>query len=107
MVEMPVLFSESPIHPLPNKALAYTTDHVNSIINGTTVVAGKAYGPSVDYDGNGAKDILEEYAKAMFIKAGYSNIIFTDARWYHNDEGLAHCGTNVLRAIPGYSWWTK
>jgi len=33
--------------------------------------------------------------------------IAADSRFYHNDMGNIHCGTNVKRAIPSYKWWEK
>ena len=89
------------------RADAYTVDHANSLVDETTVITGNAYGPSVNYDGTGAKDILNEYVTAMFQKAGYTNIIMADARYYHDNYGSLHCGTNVQRILPALNWWEK
>ncbi|MCH8828848.1 MAG: hypothetical protein IID45_04645 [Planctomycetes bacterium] len=89
------------------RADAYTVDHANLLDDGTTIITGNAYGSSVNYDGTGAKDILKEYVTAMFQKAGYTNIMMTDVRNYHDDFGSLHCGTNVRRILPALNWWEK
>jgi len=88
-------------------AVAYTTNHVNSLVDGVTVVTGNAYGPEVNYAGAGSSDILADYVAAAFARAGYTSVIEADSRWYHNSQGNIHCGTNVRRAIPAYLWWEK
>lgn len=102
---MPVLFYEK----AAGVAGAFTTDHANSLVDGTTVITGESYGPVVDYDGMGARDILRAYVRAIFVEAGYPdpNIIMADARWYHNNCGSLHCGSNVQRGIPTYLWWVS
>lgn len=101
-IEMPVLFLDL---DKPNEARAYTVNHVNSVVNTASVITGKAFGPEVDYDGSGIKPILDRYVAAMFAKAGYSNVVPVDSRYYHANCGDVHCGTNVLRALPTYDWW--
>lgn len=51
------------------------------------------------------QDILDAYMQTMFARAGYSEVITADSREYHNNVGDIHCGTNVVRVIPGYNWW--
>ena len=107
-IEMPVLFKPEIDRNSNISAGAYTTDHANSLVSETTVVTGDTYGPEVDFDGMGAKDILEEYVTKMFVRSGYTeaDIHFADARLYHNLCGSLHCGTNVQREVPDtYNWW--
>jgi len=98
-LEMPVLFYNL------SGASAYTTNHVNSLVKGSSnVVTGAAHGPVVDYLGQGSSDILRDYAKKIFQKAGYS-VTTADSRFYHHFCGDVHCGTNTKRVIPTYKWW--
>ena len=106
-IEMPVLFGPEYDGGTFDGLGAYTTDHANSLVSGTKVVTGDTYGPRVDFDGSGAKDILKEYVTSMFVRAGYTaaDIHWADARLYHNLCGSLHCGTNVQREVPTYNWW--
>lgn len=101
------LFFEDPKVPPPQpwRLGAFTTNSLNSLSDGDTVVTGKAYGPQVNWDGQGASDLFEAYTAASFHKAGYADIIFADTRLYHDSAGGLHCGTNTIRAIPGANWW--
>lgn len=101
VVQMPVLFR--PFGGLT--AVAYTPDFVNSFVNGSTVITGRAFGPIVNWSGNGASDILQAYASAEYRSAGLQNIITVDARAYQNEDGSVHCATNVIRVIPGPKMW--
>lgn len=107
MIEVPVLFDSLPASGRPNALAAYTTNFINSLINGITVITGKAYGPSVNWSGNGADDILKDYTDATFGMAGIpiAGVIRADGRFYHNLTGFIHCGTNVVRALPTDNWW--
>ena len=104
----PGLFFEDPQFPTPAQSwrlAAFTTNSLNSLTDGQTIVAGKQFGPKVNWDGRGTSDLFEAYAAATFRKAGYANVAFTDARLYHDAGGGIHCGTNAIRAIPGAKWW--
>jgi hypothetical protein len=35
---------------------------------------------------------------------GFTTVIKSDEKWYHNRTGSIHCGTNVIREITG-DWW--
>lgn len=107
MIEVPVLFDNRPAPGRPNALAAYTTNFINSLVNGITVITGKAYGPSVNWSGNGADDILEDYTDATFGMAGIpiAGVIRADGRFYHNLTGFIHCGTNVVRELPTDNWW--
>ncbi len=100
VVEMPVLFYPS-ANPKAPGALEITSNFVNSLINGNTVITGVAWGPNVNWSGNGASDILQDYSTAAFNLAAIQNVIAVDARYYANREGFVHCATNVVRIIPG------
>jgi len=97
-LEMPVLFQNS------GKALAYTNNHVNSLIDDTSVISAQSFGPSVNYTGSGASNILGDYVENIFTKAGLT-VTPADDRTYHNNQGSLHCGTNVQRDIPTDKWW--
>jgi len=104
VIEIPVAFGVYPYENSSN-AYAFTTDHVNALVDGNTIVTGAAYGPKVDWDKNGSKtDILKDYVKSAYGKV-FSNVVFADARGYHNGIGSLHCATNVQREIPTEKWW--
>jgi hypothetical protein len=107
VIEMPVLFWKENIIPT-YRALNYTNNHVNCIVNGSKVLTAKSFGPTVDYLGTKG-NILEDYAIKMFQLAGYSaaGVLTAKDLWYSNKAGSLHCGTNVEREIPSYNWWEK
>ena len=113
LIKMPVLFSTSglfvPDQPPPEQPWrlgAFTTNHVNSIMDGQMVVAGGSYGPRVNFDGSGVKkDLFDAYARAAFGRAGFTKIFFADTRLYHDVSGSLHCGTNTIRVTPATKWW--
>ncbi len=80
-----------------NPAIAFTMNNINSLSAGNTVVTARSYGPMVDIDGSGAKDIFDIYVGRAFKSGGYDKIQLVDARMYHNGSGGVHCGTNVFR----------
>ena len=100
-IEVPVLFQNA-----GGKALAYTNNHVNCLVDGNFVLTAESHEPVVDYNQSGtASDILGDYAQAAFRRAGYASIDEADERWYHNAYGSIHCGTNVQRVVPTHKWW--
>lgn len=104
VVPIPIAFGAYDFGNGP-QAYAYTTDHINALVDGQTVVTGRAFGPKVDHDQNGTKtDILQDYVKAAFGKV-YTRVVFADARAYHNGIGSIHCATNVWRDAPSGVWW--
>jgi hypothetical protein len=113
LIKAPVLFQtsglffEDPAFPTPQpwRMGAFTSNSLNSLSDGQRVVTGKAFGPKVNWNGQGGGDLFEAYTAATFRKAGYTSITFTDARLYHDSGGGLHCGTNALRAIPQADWW--
>jgi hypothetical protein len=110
MIEVPVLFQAAwDDRALRFKSLAYTTNFINSLVSGTTVVTGKGYGPSVNWSGAGISDIFEGYTTGTFKLAGMDEgkIVRADGRYYHNGQGFIHCGTNVIRDIPSDKWWNR
>ena len=72
-----------------------------------SVRLGEAFGPWIDYLGTGATDVFEDYVRSSFVLAGYADaeIVFADARYYHDGCGPLHCGSNASRAIPSENWW--
>ena len=106
LVKMPVLFSASfPSDDPATPMTPYSEDHMNSLVDGTTVITGRAYGPTVKWNGTTATDLFQGYAAAAFRAGGYTNVVFTDARVYHNAAGSVHCATNAFRDVPADDWW--
>jgi hypothetical protein len=110
MIKMPVFFAsfgvlfDAPGAPPPPggwRLAPFSSNHINSlVVDNGTVVSPKAYGPKVNFDGSGTRDLFEAYATSAFRAAGYKTILFTDARLYHDAGGSLHCGTNVIRTPP-------
>ena len=107
LLKMPVLFSAPDLGmgSANSPMTAYSEDHVNALVDGTTVITGKAFGPKVKWNGSVASDLLQDYATAAFKGGGYTNVVFTDARIYHDSSGSVHCATNAIRALPTDDWW--
>jgi Protein-arginine deiminase (PAD) len=61
--------------------------------------------PRVDLDGLGKRDLFQEYARKVFLRAGYKQIRFVDSTLYHNAGGSIQCGTNAIRKLPTSLWW--
>ena len=90
------------------RAVNYTTDHVNCLVDGDTVFTGQTHE-------EGTGNVIQDYVEALFGKAGYrykpenpddDNIIDVDSSCYHKGDGDIHCGTNARRVIPdSYKWW--
>lgn len=111
LVRMPVLFASpglqfDPSTPFDPQLTPFSEDHVNALVDGTTVVTGRAYGPKVKWNGTVAGDLFQDYATAAFGQAGYTKVVYTDARVYHNSSGSVHCATNAVRAVPDDAWWS-
>jgi hypothetical protein len=116
LVKMPVMFaspfvfldatstSTSPSGPL--RVSPFSVNHINSLVAGTTVITGQAFGPRVDFDGLGKRDLFQDYARRVFQSVGYRAIRFTDSTLYHNAGGSIHCGTNAIRKRPSSLWWS-
>ena len=104
-LEMPVLFRYTSYRS--GGASAYTIDHVNCLVDGSSVFTGDAFGPVVNHLGTNS-DILMHYVKNLFQKASLTVVEtpdLPDSLPYHNNIGDIHCGTNVRRVIPIYKWW--
>ncbi|HEX8325259.1 MAG TPA: protein-arginine deiminase family protein [Tepidisphaeraceae bacterium] len=111
LLKMPVLFASPGLFfdgttPENPRLTPFSEDHVNSLVDGTTVVTGRAFGPKVKWNGSVASDLFEGYATGVFKEGGYTRVAFTDARFYHDASGSVHCATNVIRALPTDEWWT-
>jgi Protein-arginine deiminase (PAD) len=112
LVKMPVMFSaglafSETSFPIDRTRVSpFSTNHVNSLVSGSTVITGAAYGPIVNFDGTGKKDLFQDYARRVFHRMGYRVVKFTDSRIYHNSGGSIHCGTNAIRLLPVDAWWT-
>jgi hypothetical protein len=110
MLRMPQLFASpfllgDPSNPIDPVLTPFSVNHVNSLVDGTTVVTGKPFGPKVAWRDTVRRDLLQDYVKSTFKRAGYDAVEFVDSTTYHNTGGNLHCGTNVIRAIPVRRWW--
>ena len=100
-VQLPVLYRGDD----NGEGVSLTNNHVNALVDGSTIITAQAHGPRVDL-GEGPVDILAEYVTRELRRAGYRDIVFVDDRdAYHNHTGSVHCATNVFREIPTASWW--
>jgi len=101
-IEMPVLFTEH--RHYDGFALALTINHVNCMVDGTTVFSG---------DPQESGTVMGAYVENLFRKAGYDDpadsddgIFLAISSWYHNSWGNIHCGTNTRRTWPStFNWW--
>jgi protein-arginine deiminase len=104
-----VLFDPPNAPPPPGgwRLAPFSSNHINALVaDNATVISPKAFGPKVNYNGSGNRDLFEDYATGAYRAAGYRTIVFTDARLYHDAGGSLHCGTNVIRAAPADAkWW--
>jgi hypothetical protein len=110
LVRMPQLFASGgllsdPSNPENPILTPFSVNHINSLVDGPTVVTGKAFGPSVAWRDPTKRDLLEDYVVAAFTGAGYDAVEVVDSTTYHNAGGGLHCGTNSIRDIPSGSWW--
>lgn len=113
LVKMPALFATfsllaDPVYePDDPRLLPFSEDHINALVDGTTVVTGESRGPVVKWQSKRpASDLFAGYATAVFKDAGYDRVVFADAAIYHNSSGSIHCATNAIRALPDEAWWT-
>jgi protein-arginine deiminase len=110
LLRMPQLFASpfllaDPSNPTDPFLAPFTVNHINALVDGTTVVTGKAFGPKVAWRDSVRRDLLQDYVSATFRRAGYRTIEFADSTTYHNTGGNIHCGTNAIREIPRGPWW--
>ena len=114
-MKMPVLFGYPSVPPAASSDIvepggltvgAFSVNHINSLIDGDTIVTGKTFGPMVDWNGTGKRDLFGDYVTSVFNRAGIRAVEFTDSTPYHNSGGSIHCGTNTIRQIPDADWWT-
>jgi protein-arginine deiminase len=110
MIRMPQLFASpgllaDPSDPVDPILTPFSTNHVNALVDGPTVVTGKAFGPKVAWRDSTRRDLLQDYVDATFRRAGYGTVEFVDSTTYHNTGGNLHCGTNTVREIPPGRWW--
>jgi hypothetical protein len=107
---MPQLFASpfllaDPSNPTDPFLAPFTVNHINSLVDGTTVVTGNAFGPKVAWRDSVRRDLLQDYVTSTFKRAGYTAVAVVDSTTYHNSGGSLHCGTNAIREIPAGPWW--
>ena len=83
----------------------FSVNHINSLVDGTTVVTGNAFGPEVAWQDETKRDLLQGYVNETFGRGGYTSVEVVDTTTYHNSGGSLHCGTNTIREIPARDWW--
>jgi hypothetical protein len=110
LIKMPQLLASpgllsDPSDPTDPILTPFSVNHINSLVDGPTVVTGKAFGPKVAWRDATKRDLLQDYVTATFKRAGYTAVEVVDSTTYHNSGGNIHCGTNVIREIPGGFWW--
>jgi hypothetical protein len=102
-VQIPVLYRDAD----HGKGVCLSNNHVNALVDGSTIITAQAHGPVVDL-GEGPVDILAYYVTRELRRGGCRNIVFVDDRAaYHNLSGSVHCATNVFREIPDADWWER
>lgn len=114
LVKMPQLYAESGILsrasgsflPGETRVSQFSMNHINSLTDGGTVITGETFGPKVNWDGAGKRDLFKDYVADVFTRTGYTNVLFTNANVYHDSGGSIHCGTNAIRDVPDFDWWT-
>jgi hypothetical protein len=91
------------------KAVAFTTNFINSLVSNATVVTGMGYGPKIILPDSGISGIFEDCKTGTFKLAGMDEkkTFRAVGRWCHNNENFIHCGTNFIRDIPSDMWWSR
>lgn len=111
LIRMPQLFAgpgvmtASIVAPTQLTLAPYSVNHINSLVDGTSVITGKAFGPKVAWRDATKRDLLQDYVDTTFKRSGYSAVELVDSTTYHNGGGNLHCGTNAIREIPKEFWW--
>jgi hypothetical protein len=110
LIKVPQLFASPGLlfdttTPTNPTLIPFSVNHINSLVDGPTIVTGKAFGPKVAWRDSTKGDILQDYVESAFKRGGYTAVEVVDSTPYHNAGGNLHCGTNVIRQIPGGFWW--
>ena len=110
LIKMPQLFASpgllaDPSDPVNPILAPFSVNHINALVDGPTVVTGRAFGPKVAWRDATRRDLLQDCVEATFTRAGYTAVEMVDSTTYHNAGGNVHCGTNAIREIPAGSWW--
>jgi hypothetical protein len=110
LIRMPQLFASpgllaDPSDPIDPILAPFSVNHINALVDGDTVVTGRAFGPKVAWRDSTKRDLLQDYVEAAFKGAGYNSVELCDSTTYHNAGGNLHCGTNAIRELPGGVWW--
>ena len=110
LLGMPQLFASGGLLSDPNNPRGpiltpFSVNHINSLVDGPTVVTGNAFGPKVAWQDADKRDLLQDYVNVTFERGGYTAVEVVDSTTYHNSGGSLHCGTNTIREIPTRNWW--
>lgn len=95
VIEIPVLFGTSPGR-FAGRYEALTTNMVNSLLVGETLIVPDPHGPLV----NGT-DVLLQAVKDRLEPLGNLVVAIDNFHPYHRYAGEVHCGTNATRRPPG------
>jgi Protein-arginine deiminase (PAD) len=90
---------------LESRGVSMFNNTVNSLVDGSTILTGETFGPKVNHDGTGRRDLLRDYVESSFRRNGFAEVVFVDCRNYTMSSGGVHCGTNVVRDVPIREWW--
>ncbi len=91
IIEIPVLFGSS-MERFPGRHDAWTTNMVNSLLIGDTLVVPDPHGPLV-----GGRDVLLGAVEDRLGPLGVKVVPVDNFFPYHRGAGEIHCGTNVTR----------
>jgi protein-arginine deiminase len=94
IIEVPVLFNSWPGR-FAGRYGALTTNMVNSLLVGKTLVVPDPHGPLVD-----GTDVLLQAVKDRLEPLGCKVVAVDDFYPYHRYGGEVHCGTNATREPP-------
>ena len=94
-IAIPSLFRP---HPLYGGAVAYVPGMVNLLVDGSTLVPAKPFGPH-----DGGVDVFENDVTSKLT--GFTVYFIDDWDRYHRWDGEIHCGTNAKRTPLASKWW--
>jgi protein-arginine deiminase len=91
IIEIPVLFNSFPGR-FAGRCEAETTNMVNSLLVGDTLIVPDPHGPLVD-----GRDVLLQAVRDRLEPIGCRVVAVDNFQPYHRWAGEVHCGTNVTR----------
>lgn len=95
IIEIPVLFRESFFKEQPGRYEAWTTNMVNSLLVGRTLIVPDPHGPLI-----AGRDLFLQAVRERLEPAGCAVVPVDNFFPYHRWAGEVHCGTNATRHPP-------